>query len=546
MFYKYINDLFYLEISNQKWFSDDGVTLNSSEILIKNEHYFILKNVDETRIEDIKTWEHHRRHRRPRSSLCCINNIYFHTTFLKNPCELFSGTIDGTEYLNGVSKKNNTYDSVSRVNWDDTEDVGIITHYKGKPFTGICYGLYDNGNLEDEYEMLDGLKHGKAVLYYDNGQIKSESNWKDDKQEGLTKDFHENGEKIEQEDRKTLDLSGFYEGNDEFKDFIEPEENIQKNNLDSELQNDFPVKKAIENYFIERPNIARIFDELNMFLYKGFSAEKYLIETGIINSDDTRRIVSQGFYDISLYLETLEKDVNTLNRRDLSISEEFKKRYGKEVPEGSGIDSILFALHPEIKTSLKQAIEMLNKDGDIEPPSSKSNKLEKEIDDLYDSMFKKIKSFDRDEDLEYWYKINLESVDNPISVNARENRGYSLEQEMLEFLWGHNEEYELKMQGYSQDDKEEFIGMRIISFGALLVFYNELIEKINSVSKRENIDLSEKINRLELETTHCKARLYGSIKFALTSDISKNKIKEWFDEFDDNNDLYIGLNPMDY
>ena len=51
---------------------------------------------------------------------------------------------------------------------------------------------------------------------------------------------------------------------------------------------------------------------------------------------------------------------------------------------------------------------------------------------------------------------------------------------------------------------------------------------------------------LELEKTHCKARLYGSIKFALTSDISKNKIKEWFDEFDDNNDLYIGLNPMDY
>jgi len=378
-----INDLFYLEISNQKWFSDDGVTLNSSEILIKNEHYFILKNVDETRIEDIKTWEHHRRHRRPRSSLCCINNIYFHTTLLKNPYELFSGTIDGTEYLNGVSKKNNTYDSVSRVNWDDTEDVGIITHYKGKPFTGICYGLYDNGNLEDEYEMLDGLKHGKAILYYDNGQIKSESNWKDDKQEGLTKDFHENGEKIEQEDPKALDLRGFYEGNDEFKDFIEPEENIQNNNLDSELQNDFPVKKAIENYFIERPNIARIFDELNMFLYKGFSAEKYLIETGIINSDDTRRIVSQGFYDISLYLETLEKDVNTLNRRDLSISEEFKKRYGKEVPEGSGIDSILFALHPEIKTSLKQAIEMLNKDGDIEPPSSKSNKLEKEIDDFY-------------------------------------------------------------------------------------------------------------------------------------------------------------------
>ena len=41
------------------------------------------------------------------------------------------------------------FNNETRVNWDDTEDVGIVTHYKGKAFTGICYGLHENGNLLD-------------------------------------------------------------------------------------------------------------------------------------------------------------------------------------------------------------------------------------------------------------------------------------------------------------------------------------------------------------------------------------------------------------
>ena len=173
------------------------------------------------------------------------------------------------------------------------------------------------------------------------------------------------------------------------------------------------------------------------------------------------------------------------------------------------------------------------------------NKNEQEIEDCYLSMNEKIKSFDRDEDLGYWFKINIDSVDNPISVAARKVRGYSKEQEMSQFLWGHDEEYELKMQGYSLEDKKEFISMRIISFGALLGFYDEIIEKLNSLSKRENIDLNERIDRLELELAHCKARLYGSIKFALRNNISKKLIKDWYYNFEDNDKLYVGSNPMD-
>ena len=92
-----------------------------------------------------------------------------------------------------LPQKENSKDSVLRVNWNDTEDVGIVTHYKGKPFTGVCFGLHENGNLKEEYEILEGLKYGKAVTYYDNGQLLSESNWKDDKEDGLSKEYHENG-----------------------------------------------------------------------------------------------------------------------------------------------------------------------------------------------------------------------------------------------------------------------------------------------------------------------------------------------------------------
>ncbi|MDB9780034.1 HNH endonuclease [Flavobacteriaceae bacterium] len=36
-----------------------------------------------------------------------------------------------------------TFPFTSRVNWNDTEDVGIVTHFRGKPFTGVCFGLQE-------------------------------------------------------------------------------------------------------------------------------------------------------------------------------------------------------------------------------------------------------------------------------------------------------------------------------------------------------------------------------------------------------------------
>mgnify|MGYP006082414687 CR=1 FL=1 len=58
-----------------------------------------------------------------------------------------------------------------RINWEEAYDIGIVTHYKGKPFSGTGFCLHENGNLKEEVEMLDGLRHGKGVNYCIDGNV---------------------------------------------------------------------------------------------------------------------------------------------------------------------------------------------------------------------------------------------------------------------------------------------------------------------------------------------------------------------------------------
>ena len=168
------------------------------------------------------------------------------------------------------------------------------------------------------------------------------------------------------------------------------------------------------------------------------------------------------------------------------------------------------------------------------------------IDKLYRSMLRKIKSFEEDENLEYWFKINLDMVkfSKDQTKASGQSRYHSNTHEMLESLWGHCDEYLIKMKGENVQNKTEFIKMRIISFGAILDFYKELYAKLISFEENEKIDLSVKFKELDLEILHCKARLYGSIKFALISKIDKLKIKEWYKNFIDEPNLYSGIDPM--
>ena len=51
---------------------------------------------------------------------------------------------------------------------------GSIFYYKGEPFTGVIRAYYDNGQLLDEVEYLDGHVGGVSREFYPNGQIKAE------------------------------------------------------------------------------------------------------------------------------------------------------------------------------------------------------------------------------------------------------------------------------------------------------------------------------------------------------------------------------------
>ena len=79
-----------------------------------------------------------------------------------------------------LKKGEGTTDS-SRVNLDETEDIGIVTHYKGKPFTGIGVTLHDNGEVFLEVPMIDGIKHGMGKEYREDGSLDSEIEYKNDR-----------------------------------------------------------------------------------------------------------------------------------------------------------------------------------------------------------------------------------------------------------------------------------------------------------------------------------------------------------------------------
>ena len=86
---------------------------------------------------------------------------------IQTRCRLISNYIieKGKSSINNKSNK----DSVSRVNFDDLKDIGIVTHYQGKPFTGIGLILYDSGELSSEVNMLNGLKEGIRKDFDEDG-----------------------------------------------------------------------------------------------------------------------------------------------------------------------------------------------------------------------------------------------------------------------------------------------------------------------------------------------------------------------------------------
>lgn len=122
---------------------------------------------------------------------------------------------------------------------------------------------------------------------------------------------------------------------------------------------DYSGLEGIQRYLNERINIARIFDEVNLLLFKGEKVELRIKNITLNYNEEQISIVKRGLFDIMQLLETLNKEENLIKRREPQLIEEFKKRNGssKQLPEG--LDIVLIPLHPEIKNTLQELIVKL-------------------------------------------------------------------------------------------------------------------------------------------------------------------------------------------
>ena len=71
-----------------------------------------------------------------------------------------------------------------------------------KPFTGILYGKFENGNYLTLQEYKNGVGNGVWINYHENGNLKEVGTYVENRVEGSIKQYYEDG---------TLKASGQYE-----------------------------------------------------------------------------------------------------------------------------------------------------------------------------------------------------------------------------------------------------------------------------------------------------------------------------------------------
>ena len=109
-------------ILNQKWFSEDGVTLNAKNIILYDSKYKLIDNQKDLSEDDLnhlhpesnaiifdtlgpkpKAKESQKNYREKYRRLICINGFIFEKT---SPLKLFSGKINDIVFIDGLSKEN--------------------------------------------------------------------------------------------------------------------------------------------------------------------------------------------------------------------------------------------------------------------------------------------------------------------------------------------------------------------------------------------------------------------------------------------------------
>ncbi|MCY8498305.1 toxin-antitoxin system YwqK family antitoxin [Bacillus atrophaeus] len=90
---------------------------------------------------------------------------------------------------NGTDFEDLWFSSSSDEILDNPEDEG------GKPFSGLAYELYSNGNIIYFTQYKDGLAHGLTREFFENGNKKSDKNYRYGQLQGVSINWFEDGKK---------------------------------------------------------------------------------------------------------------------------------------------------------------------------------------------------------------------------------------------------------------------------------------------------------------------------------------------------------------
>ncbi len=143
-----------------------------------------------------------------------------------------------------------------------------------------------------------------------------------------------------------------------------------------------------------------------------------------------------------------------------------------------------------------------------------------------------------DDEIDYWYKIICERVMN-CNSNTMENSDTEI---LLENIYGHCDEYVKKHFNEDFEFKRNHTTIRILSYGFILKCIQNIGEKIDMYSSQISDEFKKEIR---LKIIHSKASVYGTIKFALISNINKEEIIKMFPEFEDDPMLIEGKNLLE-
>ena len=145
-----------------------------------------------------------------------------------------------------------------------------------------------------------------------------------------------------------------------------------------------------------------------------------------------------------------------------------------------------------------------------------------------------------DKDLFYWYNIIRERTYSNISQLDDKSSDNDI---LSENIWSHCDEYFKRYNNEEFIVKKNSMKLRVIAFGSILTSLENLIQLIcNTVNLKQEDPFPSK-NNLIREVIHCKASLYGAIKYSIMIGIDKDDIKKWYENFNNDDEFINGENP---